>query len=349
MSDSPSLPPVRVVLVGCGGVSNAWLTHSTRSPDIQIVALVDLRLESAQVQAAKYGLEVPLFTDLVEALAAVKPEAVFDCSIPSTHSWVACTAMEAGCHAISEKPLSDSIESARRSVETARRTGKIYAIMQNRRSEAAARKVREIIESGAIGNVYALYCDFFKAVYFSCFRSTMPHVLLVDMSIHHFDIARYFSGKDALSVYCVENNPTHEWPGFGPNAHAIFQMQDNVVFNYTGSWCAEGLETPWNANWRIVGEKGTLFWDGDGRIVVESLSVDAEGKRSLERTEMDIPVNPWPGPHGFVIGNFIKAIRSGEAPETRAEDNIKSLAMVFGAVESAEKGTAVPVDIGKSV
>lgn len=345
MSDSPEIfPPVRVVLVGCGGVSNAWLTNCKANPGIEIVGLVDLNLASAQAQATKYGLDVPLYTDLPEALAALKPETVFDCSIPATHSWVACTAMEAGAHAISEKPLSDTMESARKSVETARRTGKTYAIMQNRRSESAARRFRELIAGGAIGPVYALYCDFFKAVYFSGFRAEMPHVLLVDMAIHHFDIARFLSGKDALSVYCLETNPTHAWPGFGANAHAIFQMADNVVFNYSGSWCAEGQETSWNAHWRVVGETGTAFWNGDSRIVVEKVGKDAEGNRAVSREELEIPVDPWPGPHGYVIGNFIRDIRAGAAPETRAEDNIKSLAMVLGAVASAESGVVVPVE-----
>ena len=39
-------------------------------------------------------------------------------------------------------------------------------------------------------------------------------------------------------------------------------MGDGVIFNYRGSWCADGARTSWEAAWRIVGERGSLVWDG---------------------------------------------------------------------------------------
>ena len=44
-----------------------------------------------------------------------------------------------------------------------------------------------------------------------------------------------------------------------------------------------------------------------------------------------------------MIQDFLAAVASGKAPETRGEDNIKSLAMVFGAIESAETGRHVAI------
>ena len=51
------------------------------------------------------------------------------------------------------------------------------------------------------------------------------------------------------------------------------------------------------------------------------------------------------GGHLGVIQDFLDAIATGRAPETRGEDNIHSLAMVFGAIESAETGRRVPISL----
>jgi predicted dehydrogenase len=62
-----------------------------------------------------------------------------------------------------------------------------------------------------------------------------------------------------------------------------------------------------------------------------------------------LPVAPvdWTGPegHGGCIFHFLDCIRTGREPETICTDNIKSLAMVFGAIESAETGRRVEIDI----
>ena len=43
-------------------------------------------------------------------------------------------------------------------------------------------------------------------------------------------------------------------------------MTGGVVFNYRGSWCAEGCHTGWNGDWRIIGDRGTLIYTGDDQI-----------------------------------------------------------------------------------
>ena len=49
------------------------------------------------------------------------------------------------------------------------------------------------------------------------------------------------------------------------------------------------------------------------------------------------------GGHLGVIQDFVRAVETGTEPETRGTDNIKSLAMVFGAIESAETGRRVKI------
>ena len=51
------------------------------------------------------------------------------------------------------------------------------------------------------------------------------------------------------------------------------------------------------------------------------------------------------GGHLGVMQDFVAALKNGVEPETTGTDNIKSLAMVFGAIESSEAGRRVPVTI----
>ena len=85
----------------------------------------------------------------------------------------------------------------------------------------------------------------------------MPSPLILDMSIHHFDLARYMTGLDPVSVYAHEFNPHGSWTQGDDAASCIFEMTNGVIFTYRGSWCAEGCPTSWNGDWRFVGDRGT--------------------------------------------------------------------------------------------
>ncbi len=158
--------------------------------------------------------------------------------------------------------MAASLEAAIELIELARNAGRIHAIVQNRRFISGIRRIRRFIESGAIGDLTGIHCDFFIGAHFGGFREEMEHVLLLDMAIHTFDAARFIADKTPLAVYCHEENPQGSWYAHGAAATAIFELSDDVTFTYRGSWCAEGANTSWESEWRIIGTKGTLLWDG---------------------------------------------------------------------------------------
>ena len=89
-------------------------------------------------------------------------------------------------------------------------------------------------------------------------------MLLVDMAIHTFDAMRFLSGRDPVAVTALDFNPRGSWYRDGASAVAAFEMTGGVVATYRGSWCAEGLDTSWNGQWRAVCRDGTALWDGAG-------------------------------------------------------------------------------------
>jgi predicted dehydrogenase len=330
-------------------MSKGWLRAIAATPAltdaIAIVGLVDLNRAAAESLASEFGLETAVIgSDLSEVIAATKADLVFDVVIPAARFDVVSTALKAGCHVLSEKPMAASLAEGAALVELAAETGKVHAVIQNRRFISGVRRMRRLVESGVIGDLTGIHCDFFIAPHFGGFREEMDNVLLLDMAIHTFDAARFVADKKPLAVYCLENNPKGSWYRHGASAHAIFEFADDVTFTYRGSWCAEGRRTSWESQWRLTGTKGMLTWDGEESF--EAAVAGSEPGLLHGFSPVDVP-----GPehdeethgHASVIASFIDAVRTGKRPETASNDNIRSLAMVFGAIESARSRRRVEI------
>jgi predicted dehydrogenase len=126
---------------------------------------------------------------------------------------------------------------------------------------------------------------------------------------------------------------------------AVFEMTDGVVFTYRGSWCAEGMNTSWECEWRAVCSKGSARWDGFKSITAETVV----GSDGFTRKTAPVEV-PEAQPleltgHKALIREFIDCIKTGKVPQTVCTDNIKSLAMVHAAIESASTRKRVEIKI----
>ncbi|WDR04770.1 Gfo/Idh/MocA family oxidoreductase [Devosia rhodophyticola] len=341
----------RAVLAGCGNMSKGWLTAIAESAlvvgRVEIVGLVDLDLATAQTRAAEFGLtNVAVGTDIDALLSQTKPDLLFDVVVPVARRAVVEAGLCHGCHVLSEKPMANSLSDGKSLVELAAKVGRIHAIIQNRRFVAGVRRIRQLIKSGALGKLSSLNCDFFVGAHFGGFRDEMENPLLLDMSIHTMDAARFMADKLPQAVYCLETNPNGSWYTHGGAANAIFELSDNVVFNYRGSWCAEGATTSWESAWRIIGSKGTLIWDGADHFEAKVVANDTGFLRELRFIDVPAPANDaQTHGHASVLAEFLDAVETGRKPETDSSDNINSLAMVFGAIESAKSHRRVEISI----
>lgn len=335
----------KVVVVGCGSMAGAWVSNALKIPACKIVGLVDIRKDAATAMAQKNGLAPEVvFDTLQQAIDATTADVVFDVTLPGAHHDITLTALKNRCHVLGEKPLSDNLAHAQEMVAVAGKSGKLYAVMQNRRFDPNIRAVRKVVESGAIGTVEEVHADFFIGAHFGGFRDLMDDVLIVDMAIHTFDQARYISGCDPVSVYCHASNPKRSWYKGHASATCIYEMSNDVVFTYRGSWCAEGLHTTWESDWRVVLSKGTLRWDGAKCIKAQTIKPD--GKHGFHSEMVDVPVTIDPLPyvgHDGLIRDYMECLQTGRKPMTICDDNIKSLAMVMAAVESRKTGKKVAI------
>lgn len=331
----------RAVIVGAGGISNAWFPPLL-AEKVQIVGVVDLNLDNARRQLEKYGVECEVSSNLTGLLQKQQPDFVIDLTVPDAHCEVTCAALKAGCHVVGEKPMAATLQQARKMVKASEDSGKLFMTSQSRRWDKNLEPAQAAIQKGALGPITTINCDFYIGAHFGGFRDEMDSPLILDMAIHQFDLARYFTGLDAVSVYAHEFNPAGSWYKGDVAATCIFEMNNGAIFTYRGSWCAEGCHTSWNGDWRFIGPKGTLLNEKDQGSRGEVVS----GKDGFHVTkkELRIPASKikYGGMHG-ALREMLTFLRTGKKPQTECHDNLKSLAMVLAAIESSRKKKKVAV------
>jgi predicted dehydrogenase len=228
-------------------------------------------------------------------------------------------------------------------VAASEKAGKLYMVSQSRRYDARIQAYRKLVVD-RIGEPGILNSDFYIGAHFGGFRDEMASVLLLDMAIHTLDAARYISGADPVSVYCEEFNPAWSWYKGAASATALYEMTGGLRYTYRGSWCSEGKDTSWEADWRAVGPKGTALWDGHGAPVAGIVSGTEGFTRPAETVTAEVP-SGVPGGIAGSLRDFLHALETGAAPMGECHDNIKSLAMVFAAIESSATGRRMKVEI----
>jgi len=329
----PSSPadPLRVVIVGVGGMGRAWLATVADSPDVTLAGIADLDLALARDVADSAGLpELPVGADAVAVARQTGAQALINVTVPEAHHPVTTAALFAGLPVLGEKPLAENVSRALSMAAAAEVTGELFMVSQSRRWNPQLTALRGMVARlGAIGTVSTA---FFRSERFGGYRDLMAYPLLVDMAIHAFDSARFLLRAEPVTAYCQSYNPPWSWYAGDANATVVFEMEGGTRYLYNGSWCSPGDVTSWNGTWRVSGEKGTALWDGDHEPVL-----DAE-------RDAGEPAGPPASGIARALQAFVGALRTGDLPSSEVHENVMSLAMVEAAVQSATSGRLERLD-----
>lgn len=323
---------MKVIQVGIGGMGNAWLRAVLDSPVVEYAGFVEVSDQIAAEQVAKYGLDGKrIYKTLGEALRAVKADGIINVTPPQFHKAVSIEALEAGVPVLSEKPLADTRQSALDIVEAANRTGVLHMVTQNYRYSMPAQTLKKTLDSSVVGPIGSAHVEFFKGPHFGGFREEMAYPLIIDMSIHHFDLMRFFLGSDPVQVFGRSWNPPWSWFKGDASASVVLDFANGIHVSYDGSWCSQGRETDWNANWRFEGSKGVVAMV-NSQVYTQLTGADPVPMETvtMERTAQ-----------AYLLHEFYEAVTQGKPAVTTCQDNIKSLGIVFDVVQSFETGQVV--------
>ncbi len=336
---------MKVIQLGIGGMGETWLKALRRSGEFEYAGFVEINDDIAREQAAAYELDpATIFKSLPEALEKLDADAVIDVTPPQFHRANATLALDAGLPVLSEKPLAQSPEDARAIVAKAKETGLLHLVAQNYRYRPLSQTIKSLLDSGELGAVAAVHAEFYKGPRFGGFREQMPHPLIIDMAIHHFDLMRFFLNSDVAEISARSWNPPWSWFKGDASAAATLRFENGVRASYSASWCSQALPTSWNANWRFECEKGVMRVEHDV-VTVEDLSqvsdrrgAPANGHR--ERRLIPLLEMAREG-QDFLLHEFYEALAKGKPAATSAQDNIRTIEFVFGVVRACDSGQAV--------
>jgi len=281
------------------------------------------------------------FESMKEAIAATQPQAALITTALPSHVAVTRAALEAGLHVLIEKPFAPNVEAAQQLVDMAADRRLVLMVSQNYRFFPAPRAIASLVQQSKLGRLHQVSIDFRRYSPGQGRHAIEEQPLLVDMSIHHFDLLRLIIGHQPERVYCEAWNP--EWATFGGPSAAVASMvfEGGVVVSYRGSWVTAGPVTPWAGEWRMEFQHGELFWtskEEDGmlrdRVVIRS--------RDGKTRTLTLPEVRWTGPSG-TLTEFANAIETGREPETSGRENLGTIALVEAAVESATRRELVPI------
>jgi len=99
--------------------------------------------------------------------------------------------------------------------------------------------------------------------------------------------------------------------------------------------CSVGKQSPWNGEWRIEGPEGSLTWEEEHLFYTREHPSDRRRREEIPLDEL-----PLTG-QDALLAEFVAAVREGREPECSGRDNLKSLALVFAAIQSAKEGRSV--------
>jgi predicted dehydrogenase len=146
-------PPLRVGLIGCGNISDIYITNAAGLGGYRIVACADLDPERARLKAEKHAIARAGSPD--DLFADPEIDLILNLTPPAAHAAIGLAALEAGKHLYSEKPLAVELADARRLLDIARRNGKLVGCAPDTFLGAGYRTCRRLLEAGEIGTPVA--------------------------------------------------------------------------------------------------------------------------------------------------------------------------------------------------
>jgi predicted dehydrogenase len=328
---------MKFIVAGVGFWGKKWIELLDTYPRASVAGTVDKNEAAAAWSQQTYG--IPGFSDLATASAKTDADAVLVVTNPSQHKPFILAALQLGKHVLVEKPMVASLdEGAEIAAAAEKAPGKVMAA-QGYRFLKGASVVREHLAAGDIGDLQAVKIRFRKhlpevienpehSIY------ALPHSILLDMSVHHVDLLRFMTQREVASVVAVEHDTPDNAFKHPSNALCLMRLQDDIPVVWDGDWCARGAVTSWEGEWQFVGSKGRLFWDGVLDTTYRtSVRVEMPSEEPRELLSLE-PVQERRLP---LLEHFIDSLERGQQPQPSIADNRKTLAVVFGSLESVLK------------
>ena len=330
---------LRVCVIGLGHIGNLHARIYQEDDMVELVGVCDVNRERADAAAKKF--DVPCYYDAPTMLKELKPDLVSVATggyeYSSDHFIPTIQALEAGCHVLTEKPISNVIENGKIMVDTAKRLNRCFAIDFNHRFPPAARAAKKWQDEGLLGDL--LFCN--MALWIGKPQDfDSPYYHLKALNPHSCEIIRYFMGDvDAVQCFAMKSPGRTIWS----TASVNMKFKSGAVGHLTSSYdIARGHPME---RCEVAGLKG--------RLVFEDMWREAT-LYPAGNPEKRVYTNPVFGGYANFddtfrdrIRSFVRQVAAGVKPEDidgSGLQGLKAQMIIHAAIESLNTGRVVYLD-----
>lgn len=330
---------LRFGLIGSGRIGQVHAKSVATSEDAELVMVADVFLESAEKLAAEYGATATV--DAMEVFDSSKIDAVLVASSTSTHLDLISAAIDANIPVLCEKPIDLDIKRVDALREKAAKATIPIVLGFNRRFDPHFNAVYKRVKAGEIGKLEQLILTSRDPAPASNEYLAVSGGIFRDMTIHDFDMARFF----------VPNIVSVTASGFNQFSEDIKGMGDYDSTSITLRGDGDESIVITNSRHAIYGFDQRMEAFGDkGMLRVENLTETNVRLYTEHNVEVKDPyqnffLERYMDSYRLELVEFIKKVRGQESNSPSFEDGRAALLLADAANESAKTGKTVPVSL----
>jgi predicted dehydrogenase len=358
--DAAPVPATRIAVLGAGFWAQFQIAAWKEVPGAEVVAIYNRTRARATALAARFGVGA-VYDDAESLLREVRPDVVDVVTDVDSHAHFVRLAAAHGVPVICQKPLAPDLETARGMVETCRAAGVPLAVHENWRWQRPLRALKNVLESGAVGRpfrAHVQYASSFPVFANQPFLGELEQFILTDMGTHILDVVRFLfgepdrltaqtyrvhpliKGEDVATLLLGIPRPDAASPAAPAGPSGVRDdLACTVQLSYASRWERERFPEVFIL---IEGDAGAVELAPDYWL----RTTTAAGTHSRR---LPPPRYAWADPaydlvHASIVpchADCLRAMRGGPPAETSGADNLKTLALVFAAYESARSGQTV--------
>ncbi len=355
--------PIRVGIIGSGGIARAHIAAYKQLPDVEIVAVADIVPGRAEQFIAQEELPGANSFTNHQQLLELDLHAVSICTPNLSHYQTSIDALNAGKHVLLEKPMSITLDEAVHMVETSKASGHMLSVGFQPRYDPNMKLINEIVQGGKLGKVYYVETGGGR-------RRGMPGGTFIrkelagagamaDIGCYSLDMALNALGYPRpLTVSAFTSNHFGTNPLYHAEAAqfnvedfgvAMIRFENDLVLQFKISWAMHmdslgstmflGTEAGLKIN-----PFGTGNWSGvwDGKVGDITMYHDLMGGQTATPVPLiDHNLNLF----HEKVRDFVEAVREGRPAPIPGEQIMIQQAIIDGVLRSAESRREATIDL----
>ena len=336
----------RIGLIGAGYWGPNLARNFAQMEDAELVAIADLDEERLRSMKSRHPGVVT--TRVYRDLFSLDLDAVVIATPPITHYTFARECLEQGLNVLVEKPLVLRSRHGEKLVRLARDKNLVLMVGHTFEYNPAVRAIKEIIDSGELGQIY--YLDAVR-VNLGLFQPNIN--AMWDLAPHDVSIILYLLNQTPLSVSCEGGAFVLQKRGIHDIVYMHMKFPDGVLANIRLSW----LDPNKTRRITVVGSDKMLIYDDvepskkirifDKGVETFPYSDSYEFHCSYRYGDITIPHIEWVEPLQLECEHFVDCIKNDCIPQSDGESGVRVVRVLEAAEKSLKSGNGGQIPISQ--